>query len=161
MDTLYLDRCRSADAPGRTRPSPGGRFRSGAEVSSGAWTAAPKPLRLAPGSSAFSPRFPPYPQPHLTATPAPVYGPFTAIEQPFQLEIAIFPMAEKLLAMSISSNYENELWTLVETDTAYRLEARRFGHGVGMSQRGAEWMAATLSAKPIRKFSLSTIRACP
>ena len=76
-----------------------------------------------------------------SATPAPVYGPFTAIEQPFTLDIPVFPTAEKLLAMSISSNYENELWTMVETDTAYRLEARRFGHGVGMSQRGAEWMA--------------------
>ena len=76
-----------------------------------------------------------------SATPAPVYGPFTVIEQPFTLDIPVFPTAEKLLAMSISSNYENELWTMVETDTAYRLEARRFGHGVGMSQRGAEWMA--------------------
>ena len=76
-----------------------------------------------------------------SATPAPVYGPFTAIEQPFTLDIPVFPTAEKLLAMSISSNYENELWTMAETDTAYRLEARRFGHGVGMSQRGAEWMA--------------------
>lgn len=76
-----------------------------------------------------------------SATPAPVYGPFVTIEQPFELDVPIFPTAEKLLAMSISSNYENELWTLVETDTAYRLEARRFGHGVGMSQRGAEWMA--------------------
>lgn len=98
-------------------------------------TAAPTP-----GSSP-SPEVSAVPSATPSATPAPVYGPFTAIEQPFQLEIAIFPTAEKLLAMSISSNYENELWTLVETDAAYRLEARRFGHGVGMSQRGAEWMA--------------------
>ena len=28
-----------------------------------------------------------------------------------------------------------------ETSEAYTLEARRYGHGVGMSQRGAEWMA--------------------
>lgn len=72
---------------------------------------------------------------------APVYGPFVVIEQPFEVTVPVFPTAEKLLAMNISTNYENELWTLVETDTAYRLEVRRFGHGVGMSQRGAEWMA--------------------
>lgn len=49
------------------------------------------------------------------------------IEQPFTLDIPVFPTAEKLLAMSISSNYENELWTMVETDTAYRLEAGASG----------------------------------
>lgn len=72
---------------------------------------------------------------------APVYGPFVVIEQPFEVTVPVFPTAEKLLAMNISTNYENESWTLVETDTAYRLEVRRFGHVVGMSQRGAEWMA--------------------
>lgn len=31
--------------------------------------------------------------------------------------------------------------TLNTTDDAFVLEARRYGHGVGMSQRGAQWMA--------------------
>lgn len=79
--------------------------------------------------------------PSAAPSAAPVYGPFVVIEQPFEVTVPVFPTAEKLLAMNISTNYENELWTLVETDTAYRLEVRRFGHGVGMSQRGAEWMA--------------------
>ena len=35
----------------------------------------------------------------------------------------------------------NELLTLVEDDSTYTLESRRYGHGVGMSQRGAQWMA--------------------
>ena len=137
MDTLYL----TVQISGRTRqdaavPAVDSDQEEVSLVLDGsAETAAPTP-----GSSP-SPEVSAVPSATPSATPAPVYGPFTAIEQPFQLEIAIFPMAEKLLAMSISSNYENELWTLVETDTAYRLEARRFGHGVGMSQRGAEWMA--------------------
>ena len=137
MDTLYL----TVQISGRTRqdaavPAVDSDQEEVSLVLDGsAETAAPTP-----GSSP-SPEVSAVPSATPSATPAPVYGPFTVIEQPFQLEIAIFPMAEKLLAMSISSNYENELWTLVETDTAYRLEARRFGHGVGMSQRGAEWMA--------------------
>ena len=137
MDTLYL----TVQISGRTRqdaavPAVDSDQEEVSLVLDGsAEIAAPTP-----GSSP-SPEVSAVPSATPSATPAPVYGPFTAIEQPFQLEIAIFPTAEKLLAMSISSNYENELWTLVETDTAYRLEARRFGHGVGMSQRGAEWMA--------------------
>ena len=31
-----------------------------------------------------------------------------------------------------------------ETGDAFVLYARRFGHGVGMSQRGAQWMASNL-----------------
>ena len=36
----------------------------------------------------------------------------------------------------------NELITVREEEKAFVLESRRFGHGVGMSQRGAQWMAA-------------------
>ena len=137
MDTLYL----TVQISGRTRqdaavPAVDSDQEEVSLVLDGsAETAAPTP------DSSPSPEVSAVPSATPSATPAPVYGPFTVIEQPFQLEIAIFPTAEKLLAMSISSNYENELWTLVETDTAYRLEARRFGLGVGMSQRGEEWMA--------------------
>ena len=137
MDTLYL----TVQISGRTRqdaavPAVDSDQEEVSLVLDGsAETAAPTP-----GSSP-SPEVSAVPSATPSATPAPVYGPFTAIEQSFQLEIAIFPTAEKLLAMSISSNYENERWALVETDAASRLEARRFGHGVGMSQRGAEWMA--------------------
>ncbi|MDD3336868.1 MAG: SpoIID/LytB domain-containing protein [Eubacteriales bacterium] len=81
------------------------------------------------------------PAPTPSPTPIPVYGPFTEIEEAFVLDIPIFPVAESKLAMNISGNYENELWTMTEDSAAYTLEARRFGHGVGMSQRGAEWMA--------------------
>ena len=75
-------------------------------------------------------------------TPTPVYGPFTPIEEPFTLELDIFPTAEQALGLDITAHYDNELWSVRETDDAYIVEARRFGHGVGMSQRGAQWMAA-------------------
>lgn len=75
-------------------------------------------------------------------TPIPVYGPFTPIEEPFTLELDIFPTAEQALGLDITAHYDNELWSVRETDDAYIVEARRFGHGVGMSQRGAQWMAA-------------------
>ena len=83
--------------------------------------------------------------PSPTATPQPepqtVYGPFTPIEEPFQLELAIFPDLEDALGLNISGNYENEIWSVSEKDDRYVIEARRYGHGAGMSQRGAQWMA--------------------
>ena len=51
------------------------------------------------------------------------------------------PQLVRALEISISGS-DNEMLTLTETDSAFRLEARRFGHGVGISQRGAQWMAA-------------------
>ncbi len=74
-------------------------------------------------------------------TPTPVYGPFTPIETPFTLELDIFPTAESAFGLDITAHYDNELWSVRETADAYIIEARRFGHGVGMSQRGAQWMA--------------------
>lgn len=75
-------------------------------------------------------------------TPIPVYGPFTPIDEPFTLELDIFPTVERALGLDITAHYDNELWSVRETEAAYVIEARRFGHGVGMSQRGAQWMAA-------------------
>ena len=87
------------------------------------------------------PTIAPTPAPTPTATPVPVYGPFTEIKEVFSLDIPVFPTAESALGMNISGHTDNEIWNLLETDAAYTLEARRFGHGLGMSQRGAEWMA--------------------
>lgn len=52
----------------------------------------------------------------------------------------IFGELESMLSMSIQSS-ANELWSVVKSGTAFRLEARRYGHGMGMSQRGAMYMA--------------------
>ena len=44
--------------------------------------------------------------------------------------------------MGLSINVaQNELFTVSDIGSAFMIESRRFGHGVGMSQRGAEQMA--------------------
>ena len=57
------------------------------------------------------------------------------------LDVPIFPDAEKALGISINL-YDNELWTVTETENSFLVESRRYGHGVGMSQYGAELMAS-------------------
>lgn len=55
------------------------------------------------------------------------------------LNCDIFSELEGALGMSINST-KNELWTVVPFDGGFTLEARRFGHGIGLSQRGAMQM---------------------
>ena len=50
-----------------------------------------------------------------------------------------FNQIESLCAMSINV-LKNETLSVAETVGGYKLTARRFGHGVGMSQRGAQQM---------------------
>ncbi len=52
------------------------------------------------------------------------------------LSFDIFSELESKLALSIST-LKNELWSVKKTMTGFVLEARRYGHGIGMSQRGA------------------------
>ena len=61
-----------------------------------------------------------------------------------KVDLDYFETVEALLHLSINRN-ANELVSVRETDDAFVLEARRYGHGVGLSQRGAEWMAKTYS----------------
>ncbi len=75
-------------------------------------------------------------------TPKPVYGPFEKVEQAAVLHIPLFPDAANALGLSLNGAMNNELITVVEDKREYTLESRRYGHGIGMSQRGAEWMAA-------------------
>lgn len=51
----------------------------------------------------------------------------------------IFSELESLLGMGIQSS-NNELWSVVQTGSTFKLQARRYGHGIGMSQRGAMYM---------------------
>lgn len=84
-------------------------------------------------------------QPIVTAEPVQEkeirYGPFVPWGNPVLIDMDIFPDAEKAFSLSINSNYQNEIWSVVETDESFTVEVRRFGHGVGMSQRGAQVMA--------------------
>ena len=75
-----------------------------------------------------------------TPAPTPVYGEWESGGE-VTLTLDVFPQLVRALEISISGT-DNEMLTLTETDAAFRLEARRYGHGVGMSQRGAQWMAA-------------------
>ncbi len=90
-----------------------------------------------PAPQTLSPTGTPAPSP----TPQVVYGEFEPIPAAFSLKLPVFQTVENAFALNISGNFDNEIWTLVETEDSYTLEARRYGHGVGMSQRGAEWMA--------------------
>lgn len=61
-------------------------------------------------------------------------------QRKLSLDIPVFPDLEKLLNLSINKN-ENEIISILEKENAFVIQFRRYGHGVGMSQRGAEWMA--------------------
>ena len=87
-----------------------------------------------------------------TATPQPTDAPdptpqptaylsgFIPAEEEATVTLDIFPELIDELLLSVYGA-DNELLTIRETDTHFILEARRYGHGVGMSQRGAQWMA--------------------
>lgn len=51
----------------------------------------------------------------------------------------IFDELESMLSMGIQSS-DNELWSVSKKDGYFVLQARRYGHGMGMSQRGAMYM---------------------
>lgn len=56
------------------------------------------------------------------------------------LTFDIFNELENPLGMNISTA-ACELWSVTETETGFTVTARRYGHGIGMSQRGAMYMA--------------------
>ena len=59
---------------------------------------------------------------------------------PITVTLDIFP--DTLLSLGLSvSGADNEIITLTENETSFTLTAGRFGHGVGLSQRGAQQMA--------------------
>lgn len=79
----------------------------------------------------------------VTSTPAPAVstlGPFETADESATLSVPLFPDVLRALSLSIYGA-DNEMITVTEEDHRFVLEARRYGHGVGMSQRGAQWMA--------------------
>jgi len=56
------------------------------------------------------------------------------------LTFDIFGELEYTMAMSINSG-KNELWSVSQVSDGFYVYARRYGHGIGMSQRGAMYMA--------------------
>ena len=117
----------------------------------------------------------PTPTPEPTPQPTPVYSEFIPVEESATVTLQLFPLAIRALKLSISGT-DNEMVTLTETQSDFILEARRYGHGVGMSQRGAQWMAArygkqyyeilafyypgmTLAKAPAGQAALPTLRS--
>ena len=60
---------------------------------------------------------------------------------PVTVTLDLFPDTVISLGLSVSGA-NNEIITLQENETSFTLTAGRFGHGVGLSQRGAQQMAA-------------------
>ena len=80
----------------------------------------------------------PTPTPRPTATPA--YSPYKRLGDVFAVTLPVFGSADKAMGLSINVS-QNELLTVFDIGSAFMFESRRYGHGVGMSQRGAEQMA--------------------
>lgn len=66
------------------------------------------------------------------------------LEEEFSCQIGVYDQLKHSLGLKISS-IDCEITTVDERQGAecmeYVIEMRRYGHGVGMSQRGAQWMA--------------------
>ena len=58
----------------------------------------------------------------------------------YAVTLDLFPGVVAALGLSISGE-DNEIITLAESGDAWTLTSGRFGHGVGMSQRGAQYQA--------------------
>lgn len=56
------------------------------------------------------------------------------------LSFDIFSSLESQLSMSINGG-QNELWSVETKDEGFQIVAARWGHGIGLSQRGAQQMA--------------------
>ena len=82
--------------------------------------------------------------PHAGETPAPTatpaFSPYRKVKEAVTVTLPIFTEAERAMGLSINVS-QNELITVSDIGSAFLIESRRFGHGVGMSQRGAEQMA--------------------
>lgn len=82
--------------------------------------------------------------PHADETPAPTatpaFSPYRKVKESVTVTLPIFTEAERAMGLSINVS-QNELITVSDIGSAFLIESRRFGHGVGMSQRGAEQMA--------------------
>ena len=77
--------------------------------------------------------------PAATAVPA-QNTPYVQIDAPLSVDVPVFSCIEPWLELTINGS-NNEILTVEEKDEYFVISSRRYGHGVGMSQRGAQWMA--------------------
>ncbi len=69
-----------------------------------------------------------------------LYSDFEKLEGTRKIKLATYGLVEQALKLSINTT-NIEIFTIEETKIGYNIYSRRYGHGVGMSQRGAETMA--------------------
>ena len=62
------------------------------------------------------------------------------LDQTFAVDISVYEQIKDELGLSLNGS-DYELVSATATETGFTIEMRRFGHGVGMSQRGAQRMA--------------------
>ena len=79
-------------------------------------------------------------KPNFTPKPYKNLSEFIPYPESVDIEINIFNEARNAFGLSLNGGGK-EIMNVIETDDAFIIESRRFGHGVGMSQRGAEQMA--------------------
>lgn len=86
--------------------------------------------------------------PAATADPAateqPALGDMRLLSREFTVDLDIFGGVESALGLSINK-LNNELITVRDDGDKFVIESRRFGHGLGLSQRGAQRMAGAYS----------------
>lgn len=93
----------------------------------------------------------PTPEPTPESTPEIIGfepGEFEQVEQIFSADITVFTQLKQELGLKLNgSDYElasvETFFAEDGTPKSFDIIMRRYGHGVGMSQRGAEWMAGS------------------
>ena len=75
------------------------------------------------------------------STPVPEDAPKLVSAGTRTVTLDLFPEAVFFLGLSVYGA-NNEIITVSESETAFTLTAGRYGHGVGMSQRGAQYQAS-------------------
>lgn len=65
---------------------------------------------------------------------------WAALPETQTIAFSVYDEIKDGLALGLN-NSDYEIPRVEKTDAGYTIEFRRFGHGVGMSQRGAQWMA--------------------
>lgn len=65
----------------------------------------------------------------------------------FEIDMNVFDTADGLYRAFYSAKLE--MFVVEETDTSWNIYQRRFGHGIGMSQRGAQQMVETIKPETI------------
>lgn len=69
-------------------------------------------------------------------------GDWETVQSEFICDISVYDQLKDELGLKIS-NIDCELASVIEEEDLFIIQLRRYGHGVGMSQRGAQIMAAS------------------